>query len=171
MTDHPYDVLTLPDGINLIFTPCPGTKSTTIAEALQTLKSAGAKAMITLLPDSELTALSVASLSAEAENAGIAWYQLPVNDDAEPALAFEQAWNTHKAALLERVKQHQTVAIHCRGGSGRTGLMAAILLLELGMNWAEVRQHIQKIRPKALSHPAHVAYLNQYLALRGNNDN
>jgi protein-tyrosine phosphatase len=165
MTDHPYDVLALPDGINLIFTPCPGTQEASIADALQTLKSAGAEAMITLLHDTELHALSVESLSAEAEKADISWYQLPIEDDAEPSLAFEQAWNTHKTALFDLVKQNQTVAIHCRGGSGRTGLMAAVLLLELGMDWAEVKQQIQSIRPKALSHPAHVAYLNKHLAL------
>lgn len=165
MTDHPYDVLALPDDSNLIFTPCPGTKDTSIADALETLKSAGAEAMITVLPDTELAALSVASLGEQAKNAGIAWYQLPIDDDAEPEAAFEQAWNTHKSALLELVQQNKTVAIHCRGGSGRTGLMAAILLLELGMDWAEVKQQIQSIRPKALSHPAHVAYLNKHLAL------
>lgn len=163
MTAHPFDVLTLPDDITLIFTPCPGTKDTSISDAMQTLNTAGAEAIVTLLPDNELAALSVAALSAEAEKMDMAWYQLPIEDDKEPSLAFEQAWQTHKSSLLELIALHKTVAIHCRGGSGRTGLMAAILLLELGMRWSAVKTHIQRIRPKALTHPAHVAYLSKHI--------
>ena len=47
---HPYDLLSIP-GIpgKLIFTPCPGTKDTSLEEALASLKQAGASAVITLM--------------------------------------------------------------------------------------------------------------------------
>ncbi len=43
---HPFDILTLDNGSRLIFTPCPGTKGTSVAEAMQVLKDAGAQAMV-----------------------------------------------------------------------------------------------------------------------------
>ena len=41
---HPYSVLATPELIGqLIFTPCPGTKDTSVSQALATLREAGAK--------------------------------------------------------------------------------------------------------------------------------
>lgn len=51
------------------------------------------------------------------------------------------------------------MVIHCHGGSGRTGMMAAILMLELGYAPAQVKSQIQLIRPKSLTSPVQVNYL------------
>ena len=56
MQQHPYSVLPLVQFKGqLIFTPCPGTKGTRSFEALQTLKDAGASALLTLMPTEEFT--------------------------------------------------------------------------------------------------------------------
>jgi len=159
VTDHPFDTLQLPNGGKFIFTPCPGTKEASLKDSLNTLKSAGAKAVISLLPDSELAQLSVSELGDEIAAQGMEWFQLPIEDDEEPSTLFAESWVQHRAALLNLFEQKQTVAIHCKGGSGRTGLMAAILMLESGYNWEEVQPLVQAIRPKALSHPAHLSFL------------
>lgn len=39
MSAHPYDVLSLNNGANIIFTPCPGTKTQNLADSIATLKS------------------------------------------------------------------------------------------------------------------------------------
>ncbi|MFN3901980.1 MAG: protein phosphatase, partial [Alishewanella aestuarii] len=67
---HPYDVLLL-EQVRLIFTPCPGTKGTSVAEALATLKAAGAKAVLTLTSASELAALKVTDLAEQCAAAGL----------------------------------------------------------------------------------------------------
>ena len=41
MSAHPYDVLSLNNGANIIFTPCPGTKTQNLADSIATLKAAG----------------------------------------------------------------------------------------------------------------------------------
>ncbi len=52
---HPYSVLATPELIGqLIFTPCPGTKDTSVSQALATLREAGASALVTLMPSEEL---------------------------------------------------------------------------------------------------------------------
>lgn len=167
---HPFNLLKLSSGARFIFTPCPGTKDTSLSDAFDTLVEAGADAVITLLTNDELEALSVPTFSSEAAQKNFDWYQLPIEDECEPAKPFQQAWANAKDALMALLKDKKTVAIHCRGGSGRTGLMAAILLLETGENWNEVQSVIQSVRPRALTHPAHISYLQKHYSIRGSYD-
>ena len=52
---HPYSMKSLPHAPGaLIFTPCPGTQASDLAESLKTLKQAGAVALVTLMSDTEL---------------------------------------------------------------------------------------------------------------------
>src|SRR5690606_32596038 len=63
MQQHPYSVLASEQVKGqLIFTPCPGTKDTSVAEALDTLKEAGASALLTLMPSDELAQHEVENL-------------------------------------------------------------------------------------------------------------
>lgn len=154
---HPFDILALTTG-KLIFTPCPGTKGSNVASAIAQLKTAGAAAIITLMPDYELSQHNAENLGAICQELGLQWFQLPITDDSAPAELFEQAYTAHKAAILALLQANKTVAIHCKGGSGRTGLMAAILMAELGYSKADATSQVQSLRPKALSHPVHQAY-------------
>ncbi|USE36367.1 dual specificity protein phosphatase family protein [Endozoicomonas sp. SCSIO W0465] len=114
-----------------------------------------------MLPNTEITLLEVASLGQEAEHAGMQWFQLPVEDDCAPEEIFEIAFKQAKDSLLALIEKKTTIAIHCKGGSGRTGLMAAALLLESGMKWDDVKTLVQSIRPNALTLPVHLEYLQK----------
>lgn len=48
------------------------------------------------------------------------------------------------------------------GGSGRTGLFAASLLIELGMPRREAIAWVQELRPRAIQKPAPINYINQF---------
>ena len=154
---HPFDILPLSSG-QLIFTPCPGTKDASLHDSLAQLKAAGAAALITLMPAQELTQNNADNIGTICTEQGLAWFQLPIEDDCAPEHAFEQAFSTNKAAILALLHNGQTVAIHCKGGSGRTGLMAAILMTELGYSKTDATAQVQRLRPKALCHPVHQAY-------------
>ncbi len=158
---HPYDKLTLASGATLIFTPCPGTKDTSLEEAVTTLKAAGAQALVTLMPEEELAKFAAESLPGACAAAGLQWFHLPVEDDHAPDERFATAFAAQKQALLSLLEGQGTLAIHCRGGSGRTGFMAAILLLESGMDRDEVVCQVQGLRPQALKMPVHTDYLDR----------
>ena len=164
---HPFDILNLDNGARLIFTPCPGTKEASLQAALKTMQAAGADAVVTMMPDAELSEFKADSLPAECAALGLAWFQLPVEDDCAPEAPFAAAFANHKTALLARLASGQTLAIHCRGGSGRTGLMAAILLLEAGYAPTQVKSLVQGLRPKALTLTPHVDYLNSHYSFAG----
>ncbi|MNG41112.1 Dual specificity phosphatase, catalytic domain [compost metagenome] len=56
----------------------------------------------------------------------------------------------------------KSIAIHCKGGSGRTGLFAARLMIECGIPVHEAIAQVQALRPRAIQNPAHVSYINQF---------
>ncbi|MBT8439016.1 MAG: dual specificity protein phosphatase family protein [Gammaproteobacteria bacterium] len=159
MTTHPYDILTLPDNGCLIFTPCPGTKGVDLATSIRELRQAGAEAVITMMTDDELDKFEVSSLPEVVQQSRMVWFQFPVEDDAAPAKAFEQSWQAQKNEVLSLVRQGKCVAIHCRGGSGRTGFMAAVIMREMGMDEMQTTTLVQGLRPNSLKFPAHSDYL------------
>jgi len=159
MTTHPYDVLLLPDDGKLIFTPCPGTKGAGLADSVVQLRQAGANAVISMTPSEELAKLEVSDLPEAVARAGMRWFELPIEDDAAPGPEFEQAWLAYREAVMSLVSRGSGIAIHCRGGSGRTGLMAAVILREMGMDGTRADTLVKGLRPNALTLPAHTSYL------------
>lgn len=160
---HPFDLLSIP-GIKgkLIFTPCPGTKETSVAEALDTLKAAGASAVITLMPKGELIANAADSMPDLCAERGLGWFHLPVADEQVPLEDFATAWESSKNAIKALLVEGKNIAIHCKGGSGRTGLIAARIMIESGIPRAEAIALVQALRPKAIQHPAHIGWINQF---------
>lgn len=157
---HPVDRLPWPTGpAQLLFTPCPGTQQTSVAAAVDTLKQAGAAAVISLTPSAEMARLQAESLPAACAQAGLLWCHWPIGDEQGPGEAFAQAWARDRDAVLALLQQGQSVAIHCRGGSGRTGLIAARLLMTQGISSDAATAQVQALRPKALRHPAQLAWL------------
>ncbi|WP_448552995.1 protein-tyrosine phosphatase family protein [Thalassotalea montiporae] len=72
---------------------------------------------------------------------------------------FEKPFWGHESSILNN---QGAVAVHCKGGSGRTGLVIALLLLQLGYNKSEVVEMVQTIRPKALVNPSQKAFFERF---------
>ncbi|MCM2318908.1 MAG: cyclin-dependent kinase inhibitor 3 family protein [Pseudomonas sp.] len=160
---HPYDILGVPGcSGRLIFTPCPGSKDTSLAAALDTLQAAGAEALITLMPASELEQNQAAELPVLCSERNLEWFHLPVADEQVPLDDFANAWAQACARIATLLNEGRSIAIHCKGGSGRTGLIAARILIERGLPRSEAVALVQALRPKAIQHPAHVAWLEQF---------
>ena len=162
MNKHPYDVLDLPDQGCLIFTPCPGTKGVDLETSVSELHQAGAVAIVTMMTDEELAKFEVASLPDVVRQSGMIWFHLPVEDDTAPGELFEQSWQAYKPEVLSLIKQGKCVAIHCRGGSGRTGFMAAVIMRELGMGEVQATALVKGLRPNSLKFSAHTEYLAKH---------
>lgn len=160
MNTHPFDILTLENGAQLIFTPCPGTKETTLIDAVSTLKQAGTEMLLTLMFDEEMENLSAQTLPEACTENDITWLQLPILDDEAPNQAFESQWQAHKTSILDVINNKGTIAVHCKGGSGRTGLVIGLILLEFGYPSSKVIETVQKIRPNSLKNPTQLDYFN-----------
>jgi ADP-ribosyl-[dinitrogen reductase] hydrolase len=162
---HP--VPTPVDGV-LGLTLCPGKRdlyaitgvwSRNIDVDLRAIIDWGASALVTLMRDTELRMLGVQRLGAHAEALRLDWYHLPVDDGSLPDSAFEVAWQRAGPQLLARLRDGQRLVIHCRGGLGRTGTIAARLLVELGMEPAQALRQVRAARPGAVENSLQEAYV------------
>ncbi|OEF26107.1 dual specificity protein phosphatase family protein [Vibrio rumoiensis] len=159
---HPTWQLPLNEqGSGLVLTPCPGTKGVELEASLQQLKAQGVSVVVTALNDEELHEKSVNDLGKQVQALGMKWFQLVIEDDRAPDANFALEWNAASPSIHAALKQGEKVAMHCMGGSGRTGLLAAHALLELNWPLDRIISEVQALRPGAFTKPVQVDYIKQ----------
>ena len=102
-----------------------------------------AAAVVTLLPNYEMKRLGVERLGEEVERRGMRWFQFPLVIMQAPDDEFEEQWVEQGEQIRQFLRHGQNVVLHCHGGLGRTGTIAARLLIEFG---EEARAAIDKVR-------------------------
>ncbi|MET4692255.1 cyclin-dependent kinase inhibitor 3 family protein [Endozoicomonas lisbonensis] len=140
-------------------TPCPGTRNESLVDSLTTLREWGASAVLTLMPTVDLNESGVADLPLEVKKAGMQWFHLPIVDDEGPREPFFSAWAKYADDIHQLLNNGQSIAIHCKGGSGRTGLMAGQIMLERGMPLDNVIDLIKAQRPNAFTISEQLEYI------------
>ncbi|MGS3141372.1 tyrosine-protein phosphatase [Aeromonas sanarellii] len=161
LSAHPFwslEVLRL-DG-QLLLTPCPGSQQVPMEQALAQLQLAGTGGVLTLMTQAELADLGMGTLGSLVEARGMGWFHLPVADDQAPDDAFERAWPRVLPKLLALLREGRHLTIHCHGGSGRTGLAAALLLMSQGQPQQEAMACIRARRPRAFTLASHRHWLD-----------
>jgi protein-tyrosine phosphatase len=156
---HPTWQLDVDNGA-LILTPCPGTKDLELAASLEQLKNDGVTVVATALSDEEMQSKGVASLGELTKQLGMSWVHLPIEDDCAPSDAFAQQWKDASPTIQQALDQGQKVAMHCMGGSGRTGLLAANALLERKWPLSKIKTEVQALRPGAFTKQVQIDYVD-----------
>ena len=137
-------------------TICPGKSGTGLsfrgewnrdmAADLAVIKAWNPKAIVTLLEMHEFDELGVSRLPGLVAGSGIEWHHLPIRDGAAPDDFFESEWPAVSGSLLEHLDSGERVLIHCRGGLGRTGTVAAKLLVDSSMEPGKAIRAVRKAR-------------------------
>ena len=117
---------------------------------LDAISDWGAAAVVTLLEPEELMLLRVESLGQEVLRRNMLWFHLPIVDVSIPSEKFEQEWDVAGEELRSILRGKLDVLIHCRGGLGRAGTIAARLLVELGMEPKKAIASVRAARPGAV---------------------
>jgi ADP-ribosyl-[dinitrogen reductase] hydrolase len=117
---------------------------------LDTVRDWGAAAVVTLLESEELTLLRVERLGEEVLRRNMLWFHLPIVDGSTPGERFEQEWDVAGEELRSMLRRRLDVLVHCRGGLGRAGTIAARLLIELGMEPTKAIAMVRAARPGAI---------------------
>lgn len=160
--DNPLQLGHLPVGANkgaIGFTICPGKWQANSASGrwqrdmdidLDAIQRWGAAAVITLMPMDELHAVRAHGIGDACEARGLEWYHLPIDDVDVPDADFEDAWCYAGLRLRNHLRYGRNVLVHCRGGLGRSGTIAARLLVEMGWESADAIAAVRAQRKGAI---------------------
>jgi ADP-ribosyl-[dinitrogen reductase] hydrolase len=106
-----------------------------------------AAALVTLMEQRELDLVKVSDIGDRAEKLGLEWHRLPIFDVDVPGSVFERRWTYSGHRLRQMLREGKTVVLHCMGGRGRTGTIAARLLVEMGTPPEDAIRAVRTARP------------------------
>jgi protein-tyrosine phosphatase len=153
---------------------CPGRTATWVLpngsereleRDVETLARWGAQALVTLLDDVELARLRLNRLPSLLSAASIAWYRAPLTSDQAGTTEFEAVWSKIGPVLRNILWQGGKVALHCRDGRERAGMIAARLLVELGCHPLDAINRVRGARPGAIPTDAQEKYVRRQRAV------
>lgn len=145
ISPNPIDSLQIPQVPGKLgLVACPGVRikggalsgralSKAIEKDIAAMVDWGACGVLTLVEEHELSIAGVSDLSDRLEHAGLWWRHMPIMDMYIPEPEFEQQWQTEGLRLRQLLQQGENIIVHCYAGLGRTGVIAARLLVEFGM--------------------------------------
>ena len=126
-----------------------------IDDELKSLRDQGFVAIICLLEDEQEEPLySVV----DAQAIEYSWSSIPVRDFAAPTL--EQL--DQFLRLVEDERMRGKVLVHCQGGLGRTGTMAAAYWIARGLSAEEAIERVRRRREGAIESSAQRAQLGKF---------
>lgn len=116
-------------------------------------------AIVTLIEDHEFDMLGVPDLGDRVRCRGIEWRHLPIVDVRPPDSRFEAGWQSSGSNLTGMLRDGKKVLVHCRGGLGRAGMVAAVLLIELGVDSNDAIRSVRAARPGAIETSGQLRYV------------
>ena len=105
-----------------------------------------------------IVTLTQRPLPPEAEDAGFELIHFPIADMGIP---MPRACAELCGALVQDLEA-RPILLHCRGGLGRTGTIAACCLVSLGRDPEGALTDVRKINPNYVQSPAQVQFIRHY---------
>ena len=166
---HPLEIDELACGAGVVgMTLCPGKRAQSyfgghwernLAADMRVIADWGATVVVTLMEGFELDQLGVGNLGNVAEAVELDWHHLPIPDMQVPDERFERGWTYTGHVLRRKLAAGERVLLHCRGGLGRTGTIAARLAIELGAAPDAALRAVREARPGTVETRAQEAYV------------
>jgi len=174
---HPLRIDDLPVANGRLgLTLCPGKRGDSVFGApwardldtdLDAIRDWGADAVVTLIETDEATMLGVAGLGEGVTARGMAWHHLPVRDLDAPDDAGTEAWLALSPVLHRILERSGRVLLHCRGGLGRAGTIAALILTERGRSARDAIAAVRAARTGAVETAGQERWIARLAGHRG----
>lgn len=161
---HPLKIATLPvgtngGGIGVTFAPgkhqevaMTGSWARDLDVDLASIAEWGAQHLITLIEPWEFEELRITSLAERARAHGLMWYGLPITDGAAPDARLLGPWRSLGPQFAAKLLSGTRIVVHCKGGLGRAGTVASMLLIETGFasDGIDAIAKVRSVRPGAV---------------------
>lgn len=131
---------------------------------LQAIRHWGASDLITLLEPHEFEELNILDLPQLAVASNLRWHGLPITDGSPPDARFLEPWVSLGPTLVDGLKSGRKVVVHCKGGLGRAGTVACMLLLDSGAasDAENAMAKVREVRRGAIETLAQEAFLRTW---------
>ena len=106
--------------------------------------------VISLVSHVELYEAGAQSLGQDIIDHGTRWVHLPIRDFEAPNESFKEAWPDVSERARRALLGGGRVLLHCRGGCGRSGMVALRLMIEAGEAPDEALERLRSVRPCAI---------------------
>jgi protein-tyrosine phosphatase len=123
-----------------------------------------AEVLVSLVEPYELDALGIGDLEPRARQVGLELVRLPIRDGQVPRDYDETAAVVD--AVLAAARAGRTTIIHCRGGLGRTGTIAACCLVAAGTSGDEATETVRRARPGTVETIMQEAWIRSFARRR-----
>jgi protein-tyrosine phosphatase len=162
------DALELPVSGTLGLCHCPGRNGPDgkgrqwqrdLAADLAAIEAWGATTLLSLVEPHEFAKLGVPGFAEAAGRSGLDWHHVPIPDMRAPQSSTIAAWAKSGPAIAAALRRGERVAIHCAAGLGRTGSIAAKLLVEFGVPPAEAILRVRAVRPGTIESAEQEAFV------------
>ena len=130
-----------------------------LRDDLRDLMAWGANAVLTLVEDCEFARLGVPGFATEIRKTRLVWYHMAIPDMSTPGKVFDEAWMRDGARILGSLRAGERVLVHCAGGLGRSGMIAAKLLTDLGASANHAVSAVRRARPGAIETDRQLDYV------------
>ncbi len=131
-----------------------------LAVDLEAIRAWGAGMVVTLVDDRELADMRVRGLGAAVQALAMKWLHLPITDVSTPTPEWEARWTKERPIVHARLDRGGKVLVHCKGGLGRAGTVAARVLVERGMDAEAAMKTVRRVRPGAIETFAQQRYVD-----------
>ena len=163
-----------PGRLGLTF--APGKKGASVLQAgvihdrdlgadLGRLAREGVQVIAPLIEDHEFELLGICEYPALAEEHGLTVLACPIRDRDVPG--DPGGFGAFLDELMDALLDGRRVVVHCRGGLGRAGLVAACLLVQAGMEAGEATALVRATRKGAIQNDLQVNFIRAFAADAG----
>lgn len=141
----------------LAICPLPG-RNGAYADDLEHLREWQPALVLTLTTRVEMMAEGAETLGQDMQDRGSRWFHLPIEDMGAPSPEVTQRWDHVSRTALAALRGGGRVLVHCKGGCGRSGMIALRLMVEAGEDPATALNRLRNVRPCAIETEAQMAW-------------